>query len=69
MNSWQLWELFLKTGRQTMKKSSYKQLGLKNWEKFINFFNITKAYKSKEKFFSANRVSRCAQNYGQVMIG
>ena len=37
-------------------------------EKFSKFFNNTKAYKPKEKLFSANRASRCSQNNRQVNI-
>ena len=45
-----------------------KQLALKNWKK-VQFFNIKKQKKSKEKFLSANRVSRMSQNNRQVIIG
>ena len=41
----------------------------KKLEKVNKFFNIAKAHKSKEKFLSANRVSRCSQNNKQVIIG
>ena len=53
-----------------MKKSSRKQLALKNMKKLKHetFLIITKAYKSKEKFFSANRTYRSSQNNRQAII-
>ena len=41
----------------------------KKQEKGNIFFNITKAYKSKEKYLSANRACRCSQDKRQVIIG
>ena len=50
-----------------MKKKLLKTTCTKKLEK-VSKFNITKAYKSKDKFFSANRASRCSQNKRQVII-
>ena len=50
-----------------MKKCSYKKLALKN--EVNKIFNITQAYKSKEKFLAANGVSKCSQNDRQVIRG
>ena len=52
-----------------MKKIALKTTFTEKLEKITNFFNISKTYKSKEKFPSANRVSRCSQNNRQVIIG
>ena len=52
-----------------MKKKLLKPTCTKKLEKVNKFFNITKAYKSKEKFLSANRASRCSQNNRPVIIG
>ena len=41
----------------------------KKLEKVLKFFNISKAYKSKEKFLPANTVSRCSQTNRQAIIG
>ena len=49
-------------------KNSLKTTCTKELEKVSKILNITKAYKSKEKFFSANRASRCAQNNRQDII-
>ena len=38
-------------------------------EKLTKFFNISKTYKSKEKFPSAKMVARCSQNNRQVKVG
>ena len=38
-------------------------------EKVTKFFNISKTYKSKEKFPSTNKLTRCLQNNRQVIIG
>ena len=54
---------------KNMKKKYEKKLSLKNWKKLLIFFYISKTYESKEKFPSANRVSRCSQNNRQVIIG
>ena len=45
-----------------------EQVGLNKLEKVI-FFNITRVHKSKQKLFSANKVSRCSQNNSQVIKG
>ena len=45
-----------------MKKKLLKTTFTEKLEKVTRFFNISKAYKSKEKFPSVNRVSRCSQN-------
>ena len=52
-----------------MKKSSSKKTFNEKLEKVTKIFNISKRYKSKEKFPSANRVSRCLKNNRQVIIG
>ena len=52
-----------------MKKKLLKTTFTEKLEKVTKFFNISKTYKSKEEFPSANRVSRCSQNNRQVMIG
>ena len=52
-----------------MKKNLLKTTFTKKLEKVTKFFNISKTYKSKEKFPSTNRVSRCSQNNRQVRIG
>ena len=41
----------------------------KKVEKVNKFSITTKAYKSKKKFLSSNRVSKCSQNNSKVMIG
>ena len=52
-----------------MKKKLLKITFTEKPEKVTEFFNISKTYKSKEKFLSANRVSRCSQKNRQVIIG
>ena len=52
-----------------MKKKLLKTTFTEKLEKVTKFFNISKAYKSKEKFPSVNRVFRCSQNKKQVIIG
>ena len=52
-----------------MEKKALKSTFTENLEKIMKFFNISKAYKSKEKFPSANSVSRLSQNNRQVIIG
>ena len=52
-----------------MKKKLLKTTFTEKPEKVSNFFNISKTYKSKEKFPSANWVSKCSQNNRQVIIG
>ena len=49
-----------------MKKKLSKTC-TKKIEEISKFLKITKAYKSKEKFFSANRASRCSQNNRQAI--
>ena len=51
-----------------MKKALKKTTCTKKLEKVSKFLNITKAYISIEKFFSANRAFRCSQNNRQVKI-
>ena len=51
-----------------MKRRLLKTTFTEKLEKVIKFFKISKAYKSKEKFPSANKVSRCSQNNSQVII-
>ena len=51
-----------------MKTKFLKTTFTKKLGKVIKFFNISKAYKSKEKFPSDNRVSRCSQSDRQVII-
>ena len=51
-----------------MKKKLLKTTFTEKQEKVTKFFNISKTYKSKEKFPSANRLSRCFQNNRQVII-
>ena len=51
-----------------MKKKLLKTFTEKP-EKVTKFFNISKTYKSKEKFPSINRVSRYSQNNRYVIIG
>ena len=46
-----------------------KKLLKTTFTEVTKFFNISKTYKSKEKFPSTNRVSRCSQNKSQVIIG
>ena len=54
-----------------MKKKLLKITYTEKLEKVTTFFNISKTYtyKHREKFPSANRVSRCSQNNRQVIIG
>ena len=52
-----------------MKKELLQTTCTKKLEKVSKFFSITKAYKSKEKFPSVNRVPIYSQNNSQVMIG
>ena len=52
-----------------MKKKLLKITFTEKLEKVTKFFNISKTYKTKENFPSANRVSRCSQNNRQVIIG
>ena len=52
-----------------MKKKLLKTTLLKNWKKLLNFLTFQKTYKSKEKFPSAHRVSRCSENNRQIIIG
>ena len=52
-----------------MNKKLLKTTFIEKLEKVTKFFNISKTYKSKEKFPSANRVCRCSQNNRQVIIG
>ena len=51
-----------------MKKKLLKTTSTKKLEK-VNKLFISKACKSKEKFLSTNKVSRCSQNNRKVMIG
>ena len=52
-----------------MKKKLLKTTFTEKLEKVTKFFKISKTYKSKEKFASANRVTGCSQNNRQVIIG
>ena len=52
-----------------MKKKLLKTTFTEKLEKLQNFLIFQKTYKSKEKFPSTNRVSRCSQNNKQVIIG
>ena len=53
-----------------MKKKLLKTTFTEKLEEVTKFFLIfQKTYKSKEKFPSDNRVSRCSQNNRQVLIG
>ena len=45
-----------------MKKKLLKTTFTEKLEKNTKYFNISKTYESKEKFPSANSVSRCSQN-------
>ena len=51
-----------------MKRKLLKTTFTEKLEKVIKFRKISKAYKSKEKFPSTNRVSRRSQNNRQVII-
>ena len=52
-----------------MKKKLLKTTFNEKLEKVTKFFNISKTHKSKDKFPSAKRLSRCSQNDRQVKIG
>ena len=52
-----------------MKKKLLKTTFPEKLEKVTKFFNISKTYKPKEKFPSANTVSKCSQNNRQVIRG
>ena len=52
-----------------MKKKLLKTTFTEKLKKVTKFFNISKAYKSKAKFPSANRKYRCSENNRQVITG
>ena len=52
-----------------MKKKLLKTTFTEKLEKNTKYFNISKTYESKEKFPSANSVSRCSQNNRKVIKG
>ena len=54
--------------RLNYEKKLLKTTFTEKLEKVTKFFNISKAYTSKEKFHSANRVSRCSENNRKVII-
>ena len=55
--------------RLNYEKKLLKTTITEKLEKVTIFLIFQKTYKSKEKFPSANRVSRCSQNNRKVIIG